>query len=333
MGVALRDILSEYKVAVPWDTIGGIAAVDAHNALYQFLSIIRQPDGTPLMDGRGRVTSHLSGILFRTVNFMERGIRPVFVFDGKPPDFKEETIEQRRAVRKEADERWHEALLRGDEEEAYKQARSSSKIDEEVIQSSKSLISLMGLPYIEAPSEGEAQAAYMAREGDASYVVSQDYDTLLFGAPVLVRNLTVSGRRRMRGRTVSVSPEKLVLSNILEGLSITREELIQISILVGTDFNSGVRGIGAKTALKVIRQDEFSQLAKEKLADTDIEKISDFFNNPPITRDYTLKWDEPDEDGIVEMLCGRFDFSPDRVKKSLEGLKATSGQKTLDSWF
>ena len=333
MGVALRDILVDYKVPVPWESLGGIAAIDAHNALYQFLSIIRQPDGTPLMDSQGRVTSHLSGILFRTVNFMEKGIRPVFVFDGKPPDFKEETIEQRRAVRKEADERWRQALERGDVEEAYRQARSSSKIDEEVVKTSKSLLALMGLPYVEAPSEGEAQAAYMVMNGDAQYVVSQDYDTLLFGAPVLIRNLTVSGKRRMRGRMVTVSPERLVLPEVLKGLSITREELIQVSILVGTDFNPGVRGIGAKTALKIVRQGEFFQVAKEKMPETDTDRISGFFENPPVTNDYSLKWDKPDEEGIVDMLCGRFDFSPDRVRKSLVGLQATSGQKTLDSWF
>ncbi|HUU75126.1 MAG TPA: flap endonuclease-1 [Methanoregulaceae archaeon] len=333
MGVALRDILTDYKIPAPWESLGGIAAIDAHNALYQFLSIIRQPDGTPLMDSRGRVTSHLSGILFRSVNFLERGIRPVFVFDGKPPDFKEETIEQRRAVRKEADERWRDALERGDVQEAYKQARSASKIDDEVIKTSKALLSLMGMPYVEAPSEGEAQAAYMVESGDARYGVSQDYDTLLFGAPTLVRNLTVSGKRRMRGRTITVSPEKIMLSDVLKGLAVTREQLIRIGILVGTDFNPGVRGIGAKTALKIIHRGEFDQVVREKLPDLDTDRILDFFQNPPVTDDYILKWDPPDRDGILSMLCDQFEFSPDRVKKSLDGLTVSGGQKTLDSWF
>jgi len=333
MGVALREILVDYKVSVTWETLGGIAAVDAHNALYQFLSIIRQPDGTPLMDSRGRVTSHLSGILFRTANFIEKGIRPIFVFDGKPPDFKEETIEQRRAVRKEAGERWRQALEQGDVEEAYRQARSSSRIDDEVIKTSKALLKLMGLPFVDAPSEGEAQAAYMVREGEAQYVVSQDYDTLLFGAPVLVRNLAVSGKRRMRGRTVTVSPERLLLPDILNGLSISRQDLIRLAILVGTDFNPGARGIGAKTALKVVRQGEFDRVAEEKMPGTDTEKILDFFVNPPVTNDYSLEWGPPDEDAITGMLCDDFDFSPERVRRSLEGLKVTGRQKTLDSWF
>ena len=167
MGVSLRDIITNYKTPIAWDALAGVAAVDAHNALYQFLSIIRQPDGTPLMDQTGRVTSHLSGILFRAVNFMEKGIRPVWVFDGTPPEFKQETINQRRSVREQAREQWRKALERGEVEEAAKHARASSRIDDEVIATSKSLISLLGMPSIDAPSEGEAQAASVLAVGQA----------------------------------------------------------------------------------------------------------------------------------------------------------------------
>jgi flap endonuclease-1 len=139
MGVALRDILADYKKPVTWDSLPGVAAVDANNALYQFLSIIRQPDGTPLMDTRGRVTSHLSGILFRVSNFMQKGIKPVFVFDGAPSALKQETVDGRRKIRAEAGEKWKEAIERGDEVEAYKQARSSSKVDTTIIETSKEL--------------------------------------------------------------------------------------------------------------------------------------------------------------------------------------------------
>jgi flap endonuclease-1 len=333
MGVALRDIISDYKTPVPWEALAGIAAVDAHNALYQFLSIIRQPDGTPLMDEKGRITSHLSGILFRTVNFMEKGIRPVYVFDGKPPEFKQRTIEQRRSAREEAHDLWQKALERGEIAEAYKQARSSSRVTEEVIRSSKELLGLLGLPYVEAPSEGEAQGALMVRKGDSRYIVSQDYDTLLFGGPVLVRNLTISGKRKVHGRTVTVSPERIVLSEVLQGLNISREDLIRISILVGTDFNPGVKGIGAKTALKQVRNGEFDTVAEEKLPGTDIEALMAFFLDPPVTEDYTLTWREPDREGLVKMLVDGYDFTPERVEKSLEGLRVKAGQKTLDSYF
>ncbi len=220
MGVALRDIIADYKTPVEWESLGGVAAVDANNTLYQFLTIIRQPDGTPLMDRNGRVTSHLSGILFRISNFLGKGIKPVFVFDGVPTDLKQATINARRKVRDDAGERWMDALKRGDEAEAYKQARSSTRVDTTILETSKELLRLMGIPVVQAPGEGEAQAAYMVAKGDARYAVSQDYDTLLFGTPTLARNLTITGKRKIRGRTITVNPERIILADVLAGLRI-----------------------------------------------------------------------------------------------------------------
>ena len=333
MGVAIRDIIAEYKTPVTWESLPGIAAIDANNALYQFLTIIRQPDGTPLMDGRGRITSHLSGILFRMANFLEKGIRPVFVFDGKPDELKMATIDKRRKVRDTAGERWREALERGDEAEAYKQARSSTRVDETIIGTSKELLRLMGIPIVQAPGEGEAQASYMVIKGDARYVVSQDYDTLLFGAPTLVRNLTVSGKRKIRGRQITVSPERIVLTDFLGGLQISREQLIQIGILVGTDFNAGVEGVGAKTGLKLVQKGEFESKLKEKVPDFDPAPVIDMFLHPPVTNDYALAAGHPDAEGIRKMLCDGYDFSEERVNKAMEGFSVKAGQKTLESWF
>jgi len=333
MGVALRDIIAEYKTPVTWESLPGIAAIDANNALYQFLTIIRQPDGTPLMDRCGRVTSHLSGILFRMASFMEKGIKPVFVFDGKPAALKQATIDERRKVRETAGEKWKEALDRGDEEEAFKQARSSTRVDSSIIATSKELLGLMGIPIVEAPGEGEAQASYMVAKGDARYVVSQDYDTLLFGAPMLVRNLTVSGKRKIRGRQITVSPERIVLADTLAGLHLTREQLIEIGILVGTDFNPGVEGVGAKTGLKIVQKGEFAAKLKEKQPDFDPLPVMDMFLHPPVTSDYSLAAGHPDPEGIRTMLCDGYDFSEDRVNKAMEGFTVKAGQKTLESWF
>ncbi|WP_214021473.1 flap endonuclease-1 [Methanoculleus sp.] len=333
MGVAIRDILADCKEPLTWDDLSGIAAVDAHNALYQFLSIIRQPDGTPLMNGAGRITSHLSGILFRTANFLEKGIKPVFVFDGKPPEFKQETINERREIRVRADEAWKAALREGDMEEAYKQASASARIDSHIIESSRELLDLLGIPWIQAPSEGEAQAAHMVRRGMVTYAVSQDYDSLLFGSPVLVRNLTVSGRRKARGRTITVNPERIVLSSLLDCLGVTREQLVEIGILVGTDFNPGIRGIGGKTALKVVKNGEFESVIAEKSPEFDPGPIREFFLDPPVTDDYTLEWRAPGVDGVVEMLCGRYDFSEERVRSALSRVSVKAAQKTLDAWF
>ncbi len=333
MGVALRDILADYKKPVTWDSLPGIAAVDANNALYQFLSIIRQPDGTPLMDTHGRVTSHLSGILFRVSNFMQKGIKPVFVFDGAPSALKQETVDGRRKIRAEAGEKWKEAIERGDEAEAYKQARSSSKVDITIIETSKELLRLMGLPTIQAPGEGEAQASYMVAKGQARYVVSQDYDTLLFGAPMLVRNLTVSGKRKIRGRQITVNPERLTLAEVLDGLNLTRVQLIEIGILIGTDFNQGIEGIGAKTGLKIVQRGEFEAKIHEKLPDFDPSTVMELFLDPLVTDNYTLAWANPDLNGIKKMLCGDYDFSEDRVEKAMENFCVKAGQKTLESWF
>ena len=333
MGVALRDILTDYKTPVTLETIPGIAAIDASNTLYQFLTIIRQPDGTPLMDGRGRVTSHLSGILFRIANFMEKGIRPVFVFDGIPAVLKQATIDERRKIRDTAGERWKDAVERGDEAEAYRQARSATRVDTTIIASSKELLGLLGIPFVQAPGEGEAQASYMVAKGEARYVVSQDYDTLLFGAPALVRNLTVSGKRKIRGRTVTVSPERLILSDVLGGLHLTREQLIEVSILTGTDFNPGVDGVGAKTGLKIVQKGEFAQKLREKQPDFDPAPVMDLFLHPAVTDDYTLVWGHPDVAGIKKMLCGEYEFSEERVSRALENFTVKAGQKTLEGWF
>jgi flap endonuclease-1 len=333
VGVDIRDILLEYKRTVGWETLAGVAAVDAHNALYQFLSIIRQPDGTPLMDSRGRVTSHLSGILFRVLNFLELGIRPVFVFDGVPPEFKGATIAERKEIRREAGARWQEALARGEVAEARKHAQASSRVDEFVIASSKELLGLLGIPWVQAPSEGEAQAARMVASGNATYAVSQDYDLLLFGAPVLVRNLTVSGKRKVRGRTITVNPEKLLLKEVMDGLHLTREQLVQIGVLVGTDFNEGIRGIGPKKAIQIVNDGKFDETLKEKLPNFDPEPVMEFFLEPPVTDEYALTWKPVNADGVRTMLCEGYDFSRERVNSALEKVKVSAGQKTLDRWF
>jgi flap endonuclease-1 len=243
------------------------------------------------------------------------------------------TIDKRRKIRDTAGERWKEALERGDEAEAYKQARSSTRVDETIIGTSKELLRLMGIPIVQAPGEGEAQASYMAIKGDARYVVSQDYDTLLFGAPTLVRNLTVSGKRKIRGRQITVSPERIVLADTLGGLQISREQLIQIGILVGTDFNSGVEGIGAKTGLKLVLKGEFESKLKEKVPDFDPAPVIDMFLHPPVTDDYAIAAGHPDPEGIRKMLCDGYDFSEERVNKAMEGFSVKAGQKTLESWF
>jgi len=339
MGVDIGELLEREEVELEFFS-GKIIAIDALNTLYQFIATIRQPDGTPLKDSQGRITSHLSGILYRVSNMVELGIKPVFVFDGKPPDFKRAEIEERKKIREEAEEKWRRALELGKIEEARKYAQASAKVDEYIIDSAKTLLRLMGIPIVQAPSEGEAQAAYMARKGDADYTGSQDYDSLLFGSPRLARNLAVTGKRKVPRKNVyvEIKPEVIELDKNLKRLGITREQLVDIALLIGTDYNEGVEGIGIKKAYKYVKNygDIFKVLRVLKVEPKEpIEEIREFFLNPPVTDEYDLKFGRPDEEGIIEFLCEEHDFSRERVEKAIEKLKSglKAEQMTLERWF
>ncbi|RLJ02570.1 MAG: flap endonuclease-1 [Candidatus Aenigmatarchaeota archaeon] len=337
MGVQITDILEGRDIEIA-DLTGRVIVIDALNVLYKCLSIIRQPYGTPLKDSKGRVTSHLSGLFYRTTKLIEEGIKPVFVFDGEPPEFKSATNLERRERREEARKRYEDALQRGDIEEARKYAMQSTTVHEEMISDSKNLLEAMGVPYVQAPSEGEAQAAYICRKGAAWSVASQDYDSLLFGAPRLLRNIAITGKRKMPGRLqyVDVKPELLVLDEILKNLQITREKLIVLGMLVGTDYNpGGVRGIGPKTALKMVRDHSVEELLTGVDWGIQARKVFDFFLNPPITDDFSIHWKEPNEEEIKRILCDEHDFSESRIETGIERLKKKRGSGTqmrLDSF-
>ncbi|MEM4472940.1 MAG: flap endonuclease-1 [Archaeoglobaceae archaeon] len=335
MGADIGDLLEKEEVELS-ALSGKKIAIDAFNTLYQFLSTIRQPDGTPLKDSEGRITSHLSGLLYRVTNMFELGIRPIFVFDGEPPEFKKAEIEERRKKRAEAEEKWLTAVQSG-EEYAKKYAQASAKVDEFVVESSKRLLSYMGIPFVQAPSEGEAQAAFMVLRGDADFVGSQDYDSLLFGSPRLARNLAITGKRKLPGKNVyvDVNPEIIVLADNLKKLGISREQLIDIAILIGTDYNEGVKGIGVKKAYQYIKTygDIFKVLKVLKVEIENLEEIRKFFMNPKVTEDYRIEFREVDREKVIEMLCEEHDFSRERVEKALEKLKFKPSQFTLERWF
>jgi flap endonuclease-1 len=343
LGVALGEIVPKKKVTLK--SLGGKAiAVDAYNTLYQFLAIIRQPDGTPLKDRSGRITSQLSGLFYRTANLIALGIKVAYVFDGAPPALKEAEIKRRIKVKEAALVKYDQAVKEGRMDDARKYAQMTATLKDYMTEDSKWLLTKMGVPWIQAPSEGEAQAAYLARKGDTDYCASQDYDSLLFGAPKLVRNLTISGRRKLPRKTlyIEVVPEVIELDKALAELRITREQLIDIGILVGTDFNpDGVKGIGPKTALKLIkRHGSLSKLLpKLKQAEfpTDPQKIRDLFLTPNVSDPHRLIWRDPDVDGVIEFLCKERSFSEERVQKTLdkitERLRRDKGRTTLEAWF
>jgi len=338
MGVELGDIFEKHEIQLS-DLAGRVVAIDAFNTLYQFLSIIRQRDGTPLKNSRGEVTSHLSGFLYRTTNLVEAGIKPIFVFDGKPPDFKARTLKERSKTRDKAMHRWKEAVAAGEEEEAFIHAQASSHLKEGMVEDAKTLLGFMGIPVVQAPSEGEAQAAHMALVGDADFAASQDYDSLLFGAPRVVRNLAVTGKRKLPRKNIyiDVNPEIIELEDGLSANGITREQLIDIALLVGTDYNPGIKRVGPKTAMKLIKQHGGIEavLVEKGEGIENLQVIKDFFLYPDVISDYEISWKSPNESEITDFLCNRHDFSEVRVKGAVGRLVEASdtGQQTLDQWF
>ncbi len=340
----LRDLVP--KTAVDLASLRGKSiAVDAYNALYQFLAIIRQPDGTPLKDRTGRITSHLSGLLYRTSNLVEMGIKVVYVFDGVPPTLKEVEIKRRARVKDEALVKYERALQEGRVEKARMYAQMTSRLKDYMADDAKHLLVLLGIPWIQAPSEGEAQAAHLVKKGDSDFCASQDYDSLLFGASMLVRNVTLSGRRKLPRKNVyiEVVPEIVELDKALNELGITYEQLVDIGILVGTDFNpQGVKGIGPKTALRLIKQyrslEKLLPTLKEAEFPVGVQQIREIFLHPKVTDNYELAWKEPDIEGLIEFMCGERDFSKDRVRRACEKMNAGMSEikgkaTTLEAWF
>lgn len=339
MGVNLGDIIPKEKKDIT-DFSRKVIAIDAPNAIYQFLSSIRQPDGTPLMDSTGRVTSHLVGLFTRSANLIGTGTKIVYVFDGKPHQLKYETINERREIKKKAEIEWQIALEAGDLEKAKSKAQQTSRLTPEMINESKMLLEYLGIPYVVAPSEGESQASYMARKGDVWAAASQDFDALLFGSPILVRNLTITGRRKLPGKQiyVDVTPEIINLDSALKSLEITREQLVDLGILVGTDFNDGIKGVGAKTALKLIKEHKTIEKVLE-FKNTSIknyETIKDIFLKPDVTDDYKIDIGKIDTECLKKFLCEERGFSESRVDaglKKFEAFKETVAQKSLEDWF
>lgn len=328
MGVKFKDIVNPESIKFE-DLKGKTVALDAANIIYQFLSIIRQADGTPLMDHRGKVTSHFSGILYRTTSLIEREINPFYVFDGAPSVLKKSTQMKRSEVKEESRKKWREALENGNIEEARKYAGRTSRMSTEIIEGSKKLLELMGIPYIQAKGEGEAQASYMVERGDAWCVGSQDYDCILFGATRMVKNLTIT-----KGKA---NLELIKLQKVLEEINLSREQLIDVAILVGTDFNEGVKGIGAKKGINLIKKhgDVFKVLDELNLElEVDPKDLREIFLEHDFLSDYQLKWENPDREAIVEFLAGEHDFSEDRLVNALDKLKKLdSNQSSLEKWF
>jgi len=306
------------------DLRGKRLAVDGNGELYQFLALIRLRDGTPLRDSHGRITSHLSGLFYRTTRLIaDYGMELVFVFDGKPPQLKTAEIARRRSIRERYDSEHSKALAEGDLAKAYSKATMTSRLTREMVQEARELLRMLGIPVIQAAAEGEAQAAYLARKGLVWAAASKDYDCLLFGAPRLLRFLTISGKEFLPSKGVSrpIVPEVIDTQALLAHYGLTREQLVDLAILVGTDFNDGVQGIGPKKALKLVQHyGSINQMAEEiqAAAGPNIQEIRRIFLSPEITEDVTMEAGLPDWAAVEKFLCDEREFSRERVRAAMQ---------------
>src|SRR4030095_11453547 len=339
MGVDLGDLAVKHPISLQ-SLSGRIIAIDAFNIIYQFLASIRQEDGTPLMDFKGNVTAHLSGLFYRNAKLLENGMKPIYVFDGVPNDFKRKVQSQRQEAKKKAEAKWKEALEAGKYEEAKRYAQATSRLTSEMVDQSKEFLEAMGIPWVQAPSDGEAQASMMVQKGLAYATASQDYDAMMFGSSMLVRNLSISGRRKgpRQDRYILVEPEQIELKESLAALEIDRSQLIFLGILLGTDFNEGVKGVGPKTALKIVKEhkttDEIVEYVRGKYQyefEVDVDSVFQLFMNPPYAVPGEIKWRPLDPEKVSNILVAQHDFSQDRVDKTIADLMKVTKERSAQS--
>jgi len=340
MGVNLARIMIGKKIRL--EQLGGkILAVDANCELYQFLSLIRGPDGSPLKAPDGNITSHLVGLAFRTTRLIaDYGVRPIFVFDGPPHRLKREEIERRRAQREKATEAWHAALERGDYSTAFSKAVMTSSLTKPMIDDAKRLLEILGVPFIDSLTEADAQIACMARIGRAWAANSKDFDCLLYGTPRLTRFVTITGKEYLPSKGIArpLETELIELQSLLAKLGITHEQLIDLAILIGTDYNKGVRGVGPVKALKLVKQygriENMPELLKENVSPI-YNEVREIFLHPTVRDDYGLLYRQPKLDELFTFLSKERGFSKERVQVIADRIKGSTDllqQAALSSW-
>ncbi len=341
MGIQISEIVPKKEINLS-DLKNKTIAIDAYITLYQFLTTIRQPDGTPLQDKNGNITSHLSGLFYRNINLLQEGIKPVYVFDGIPPLLKQQEIEKRKEAKRIAEEKYRQAKVRDDIKEMKKYSSRTVKITDEIIKESKELLEALGIPVIQAPSEGEAEAATLARQHKVWAAASQDYDALLYATPYLIRNLTSARRKKLpSGLYIDVKPELIEFQSVLNKLGIDKDQLICLAILVGTDYNpGGIKGLGQKRALEIVQQHKypveiFNYVSGKFDFIFDWQEVFKQFHEYKSEYIENIEFDEVDEIKLKEILL-KHDFSEARIESGIQKLKAIKEkekQKGLSDFF
>ncbi|KDN72092.1 putative XPG domain-containing protein [Colletotrichum sublineola] len=316
---------------------------DASMSIYSFLIAVRS-EGQQLMNESGETTSHLMGLFYRTLRMVDNGIKPLYVFDGAPPKLKSGELAKRFQRKQEATAGLEEAKETGTAEDVEKFSRRTVRVTREHNAECQKLLKLMGIPYIIAPTEAEAQCAVLARAGKVYAAASEDMDTLTFDTPILLRHLTFSEARKEPIQEVHID-------KVLAGLGMERKQFVDLCILLGCDYLDPIPKIGPSTALKLIREhgdletlvEAFKNDPKQKYVvpdDWPYQDARELFLNPDVRpADDPLcdfKWEKPDMEGLIQFLVTEKGFSEDRVRAGgarLEKNLKSSQQVRLDGFF
>ncbi|MFB6157090.1 MAG: flap endonuclease-1 [Haloferacaceae archaeon] len=321
---ALRELAAISTVAIA-EVGDSVVAVDAHNWLYRYLTTtVKFTRDAAYTTEAGEEVANLVGAVQGVAKLLEADVAPVFVFDGAVTDLKEAEVEERRERREAAEERLAAAEERGDAVEAARLEARTQRLTPVIHETTRGLFDRLGITYVEAPAEGEAQAAFMNRRGDVDYVGTEDYDALLFGAP-----------RTLRGLTGSADLELMEFEATLEALDLTWERLVDVAILIGTDFNEGVRGMGPTTAVEAVREhgDLWGVLDAEGADVPGADRVRELFLDPPVTEEYDVDATvDPDLDAARSYVIEEWEVAPDEVERAFERIEAATSQTGLDRW-
>jgi len=315
---AIEDVTFE-------EVAGGVVAVDAHNWLYRYLTTtVRFTADSTYTTAGGEEVANLIGIVQGLPKFFEHDLTPVFVFDGGVLDLKETELAERRERKEAAEERLAEARERGDELEVARLDSQTQRLTDTIIETTRGLLERLDVPIVDAPAEGEGQAAHMARAGDVDYVGTEDYDALLFGSPLTLRQLTSSG-----------DPELMDFEATLSTQGITWEQLVDAAILMGTDFNEGIDGVGPATAVDLVTEhgDLWGALDAEGVTIEHADRIRKLFLDPTVERDCDLDTAiEPDVAAARDYVTEEWEVPAEEVERGFSRIEDALVQTGLDRW-
>ncbi|MFX1444769.1 MAG: hypothetical protein ACFFHV_15260 [Promethearchaeota archaeon] len=335
MGVKIQEIIQRSKIDLE-QLNRKIIAIDAPNIIFSFFTFSykdRQMYSPNLIvDRTQRAISHLYGILYRVNFYYSNQILPIFCFDGRDSELKriisKDYLNDFRVVKK-----WYQAALKsGNTILARKISLGKEFLWSNIIEESKQLINDLGIPILDSPASAESQCAYLVKNNVADYANSQDFDSLIFGCPYIIQNLSKSLRRKVHGKW-SYKKIETVLINLetnLKRLNIDLFQLVDLAILIGTDYNDGVNKIGPKTALQLIKkynnlenvifnksyQYQFDHLIPEVL-----QEVRKIFLFPEVLEKFKdIYWDPPNSSQVIELLCKNHNLNNERVEHNLKKL-------------